>query len=452
MADKSGLIIGEKPVISMDIVDGKVRLIWKTSLLKRTLDHSIDKCIGCSLCLPCPWEAITLGPVQETASGKIEGAPLVNVDPELCTFCGLCDSSCVMRAFDASYEGENAINSYNRIDGTHEIDDEKCAPCLLCAKVCPTGSLDVEVKVDHKKDLVKYPSEEFASGTIKVDEEKCSYCGLCELLCPEAIKIFWSDSTEPPDFRPAIAIRVDEDNCDYCGLCENICPDDAIKVECKKSSARTIEQPKISGQLTHIDETCVKCGLCAQVCPYDALKVTKPFSGEVRIKKLEKCDPTGCNNCFNICPVKAIYPTGTADKIAILDEHCFYCGACEHSCPYDVLEVHREGYHVNELEQAREWERARKQFFEAVIGNEPPSSGLFERTISVKPVQRARVQASAKKEWDSVDGERKGAMKIAQRLKDLLKKDSRVHLQLERGRTDKVIEKIRGSQKASQEK
>ena len=66
--DKSGVIIGEKPVVSMDVVDGKIRLVWKTSHLTRTLDHSIDKCVGCSLCLPCPWEAISLGPVQETAS------------------------------------------------------------------------------------------------------------------------------------------------------------------------------------------------------------------------------------------------------------------------------------------------------------------------------------------------------------------------------------------------
>ncbi|MFX1482521.1 MAG: 4Fe-4S binding protein [Promethearchaeota archaeon] len=452
MADKSGVVIGEKPTISMDVVDGKIRLTWKTSLLKRTLDHTIDKCVGCSLCLPCPWDAITMGPVQETASGKIEGAPLVNVDPDRCTFCGLCDSSCVFGAFDASYEGENAINTYNRIEGIHEIDEEKCAPCLLCSKVCPTGSLDVEVKVDHKTDLVKYLGKESATGTIKVDEDKCSYCGLCELLCPEAIKIFWSDSAEPPDFKPAVGIRVDEDHCDYCGLCENICPSDAIKVECKESSKRTISQPTITGKLTHKNETCVKCGLCAEVCPYEALKVIKPFSGEVIVKRREKCDPTGCNNCFNICPVKAIYPTGTADKIAILDEHCIYCGACEQSCPYDVLEVHREGYHVKELENAREWEKSRREFFEAVIGNEPPPSSLFEREICVKPIQRARVPASARKEWETVDGEREGAMKIAQNLKDLFKKDSRAHLHFERGRTKKVIEKIKESQEARQEK
>ncbi|MFW9800576.1 MAG: 4Fe-4S dicluster domain-containing protein, partial [Candidatus Thorarchaeota archaeon] len=101
MMERQDITIGENPVVSMDLVDGTVRFVWKTSLLKKTLDYKIDKCVGCSLCLPCPWEAITLGPVAETAAGRIEGAPLVNVDPELCTFCGLCDSACVFRAFDA---------------------------------------------------------------------------------------------------------------------------------------------------------------------------------------------------------------------------------------------------------------------------------------------------------------------------------------------------------------
>ena len=448
--DKSGVLIGEKPVISMDVVDGKIRLTWKTSHLTRTLDHRISKCVGCSLCLPCPWEAITLGPIQETASGRIEGAPLVNVDPELCTFCGLCDSSCIFGAFEAKYEGEGAINEFLRISGTHEIDDEKCAPCLLCAKICPTDSLEVEIKVDHKKDLVTYKGEEHGEGTIKVDEEKCSYCGLCELLCPEAIKIFWSEEVKPPDFRPAVGIRVDEDYCDYCGLCQDICPDEAIEVKCTKSSAREIKQPTITGKLTHDDETCIKCGLCAIVCPYEALTVEKPFSGEVKIIQLEKCDPTGCNNCFNICPVDAIYPTGTADKIAILD-HCMYCGACEHSCPYDVLDVQREGYILDELERERGWERARKLFFDAVIGKEPPPSGLFEREISVKSIERQQIQTSAQEDWTTEDGMRQSAMISAQRVRELLKKNPRLLLQFERGNPTKIAEEIKNPQEVSQE-
>ena len=441
--ERRDVAIGEKPIVSMDVVDGKIRLVWKTSLLTRTLDHEISRCVGCSLCLPCPWDAITMGPVKETASGLIEGAPLVNVDPDACTFCGLCDSACIFRAFETKYEGEGAINEFNRIEGIHKIDEEKCAPCLLCAKVCPTGSLEVEVKVDRKEDLVIYQGEEYASGTITIDEDKCSLCGLCELLCPEAIKIFWSDSAEPPDFRPAIAIRVNEEKCDYCGLCVKICPDEAIEVSCTESGPRDIREPEISGKLTHNDDTCVRCGLCAEVCPYDALEVTKPFTGEVRIVKLEKCDPTGCNNCFNICPTKAIYPTGTADKIAILDESCVYCGACEHSCPYDVLEVHREGYVVDELERAREWERARRLFFDAVIGKSPPSSGLFEREITVKTVERPRVHINEEKTWKTIDGGRDKAIASATKMRNLLRDNSRTHLQLEKGKTDKVIESFK---------
>lgn len=435
--------IGEKPIVSMDLINETVRYMWKTSLMKKTLDFQIDRCVGCSLCLPCPWEAITLGPVQEAAAGRIEGAPLVNVDPELCTFCGLCDSACVFRAFDASYEGEGAVNEFNRIDGIHVIDDEKCAPCLLCVKVCPTESLAVDLEVEKKKDLVKYKGEEAAEGTIKIDEDKCSYCGLCEQLCPEAIKIFWSETVDPPRFRPAVGIRVEESECDYCGLCAEICPDEAIEVVCKSSSERTIRKPKISGKLHHNNETCVKCGLCAVVCPYEALEVTKPFSGEVIIEKLEKCDPTGCNNCFNICPVKAIYPTGTAEKIAINDDNCIYCGACEHSCPYDVLRVKREGYNVDELEAARKWEKARGLFFDAVIGKDPPDSGLFERNIIVTAIERPKPTAKATTKWDTANEMRAIAMNAAKELKDTLKSNPRLQLQLERGQVNRVIEKVK---------
>ncbi len=447
---RTGISVGEKPTVTMDVTNGTVIYIWKTSILTRVLDHKIAKCVGCGVCLICPWDAITMGPVKETASGLIEGAPLVNVDPDLCTFCGLCDSACIFRAFEARYEGEGAINEYERIDGIHRIDEEKCAPCVLCTKVCPTDSLEVDVKVNRKESLVTYQGEEYAKGTINIDEKKCSFCGLCEILCPDAISIYWSEAVEPPDFRPAVGIRVNEDHCDYCGLCADICPDDAISVECIESGPRTIKQPEITGELKHDNTTCVKCGLCAEVCPYEALEVTKPFSGEVIIKQLDKCDPTGCHNCFNICPIKAIYPTGTADKIEIL-EHCMYCGACVIACPYDVLDIKREGYNVDQIERAKEWEAARKRAFESIVGISPPSSGLFERDIVVDIARKESQQIKQHEAWDSVDGERKAAMRAAQDLRNLLKKKPRHHLQVERGRVDKLIKTMKSPEKGQEE-
>jgi 4Fe-4S ferredoxin len=447
---KTGITVGEKPTITMELIDGTIKFVWKTSLLTKVLDYSIDKCVGCNLCLYCPWDAITIGPVAEKASGRIEGAPLINIDPELCTFCGLCDSACIFRAFQTKYEGDGAVNHFNRVSGTHEIDNDKCAPCLLCAKVCPTGALEVQVDVEKKKDLVTYMKEVHAEGSIQVDEDKCSYCGLCELLCPEVITIYWSDSAEPPDFKPATAIRLDEKECDYCKLCEKICPDEAIEVKCTEASARIIKEPKITGKLKQNDLTCVKCGLCAEVCPYDAIEVSKPFSGAVNVVQLDKCDPIGCHNCFNICAVKAIYPTGKADKIAVLD-HCVYCGACANSCPYDVLEVEREGYNVEKLEEAREWERGRLLFFDEVVGKEHPPSGLFERNIILKVEEIKPGKVREHSAWKSTDGERTRAMAAARNLRTMLDEDPHLNLQLERGRVDKVIEKLK-SQAKHQEK
>jgi hypothetical protein len=90
-------------------------------------------------------------------------------------------------------------------------------------------------------------------------------------------------------------------------------------------------------------------------------------------------------------------------------------------------------------------------FFDAVIGKEPPPSGLFEREISVKPVERLQVKTSTRKDWAAEDGKRKSAMMSAQRVRDLLKKNPRIHLQFERGNTDKVVEKIKNSQEVTQE-
>ncbi len=444
--DRPGVLVGEKPVVEMEVIDGIIRFVWKTSHLTKTLDYEISRCVGCNLCLICPWDAITLGPIKETASGLIEGAPLVNVDPELCTFCGLCDSACIFRAFTAEYVGEDSIHEYNRISGKYEIDEEKCKPCLLCAKVCPTKALDVDISVTEKETLVTYSGEESATGTIKIDEDKCSYCGLCELLCPNIIKIYWTDDIKPPDFRPAVAIRADDEKCDYCGLCAEICPDEAIEVECTESSPREIKQPEITGQLHHSEDACVHCGLCAQVCPYEALDVSKAFLGKVEIVQLDKCDPTGCNNCFNICPVKAIYPTGKEDKIAIRDEHCVYCGACEHSCPYDVLKVTRKGYHVEQLEEAREWENSREQFYDLLIGIKPPRSIMFERNIVAKVIDRIQETTESNTAWTMSNGERVRAKRAAELIRKLLKKEKRLYLQFERGKIADILERVKAQQ------
>jgi 4Fe-4S ferredoxin len=439
--------IGERPKVTSEILDEtNIQYNWKTSLLDKNLKYDLSKCVGCSLCLPCPWDAITLGPVQEVAAKRIEGAPLILIDEDKCTFCGLCDSACIFNAIEVLIDAIPSDIRFARLKGKHELDETKCAPCLLCEKVCPRDAISVEVKVTPKTDLVKYKNPKAkdkvakgqpdAKGTIKIDEEKCTYCGLCEPLCPECITIYWlEEKPKPPLFKPALGIRVDTTHCDYCGLCETICPSDAVSVKCDSAPPRTIKEPQVEGEMKIDDSLCVDCTLCAQVCPYEALDVTLPLTGKVHIEKLEKCDPTGCVNCFNICPTKAIYPTGDKNKLAVREDICVFCGACENACPEQVLRVTRDSYQLSQIEQARGWERARARFFyDLLVGRETENTELYERSIDAPQHLDERGKSVAPKHWPKIESYRKQAQRRVRRIQELLEKNWRLRLFFERGR------------------
>ncbi|RLG52513.1 MAG: ferredoxin [Thermoproteota archaeon] len=372
---------GEKPEVSSDIVDTSMVYRWKTPLMLKELTFSIRDCVGCDLCQICPWEAISEGPIVEAAAGRIRDAPLIMIDEDKCCFCGICETVCIFNSISLKINGTPASELYCRLRGEHSIDREKCIPCLLCSKLCPREAISARVEVEKKEKLVKYLGEGEAEGEISIDEDKCCFCGLCELLC-DAIKIFWTEP-KPPDFKPAITIRVDDDSCDYCGLCEKVCPVDAIKVECISTPPREIREPKVSGEIEVDDKKCVDCGLCALKCPVEAIRVEKPLRGEVALKRIERCDPVGCHNCFNICPVKAIYPTGKEDKVAVVDEVCVYCGACENACPEDVIEVTRLGYNLVYPRTPLPWAQGRtKAVSKLIAGEKPPPSLLEARVLS----------------------------------------------------------------------
>jgi 4Fe-4S ferredoxin len=449
------ITVGERPKVTTEILDDtNIKLNWITSLLDKNLKYDLSRCVGCSLCLPCPWDAITLGPVQEVAAGRLEGAPLVIIDEDKCTFCGLCDSACIFNAIEAQFDDIPADVQYARLKGKHELDEDKCAPCLLCAKICPRDAITVDIKVTTKKELVKYKNRKAAlrvaagtpdaKGTIVIDEDKCTWCGLCELLCPECITIYWTEEKpKPPDFIPAVGIRIDTSQCDYCGLCETICPSDAVKVNCDSAPSRMIHEPIVEGNMTIDDDLCVDCTLCAQKCPYEALDVTLPLTGKVEVENLERCDPTGCINCFNICPTKAIFPTGDKDKLKIIEEICVFCGACENACPEEVLKVTRESYQLSQLEKARDWESARARlFYEPLIGRLSQSSGLYERNIKAPPQSEPIDIRVTNKNWNTISPARQQVQTRVRKLQDTLKRNWRLRLDFERGRVDSIYDAI----------
>lgn len=356
-----------KPQVVVEVLDNTLNYTSKYTMLTKNLKFNMSRCVGCGLCsIVCPVEAITLGPIQDIAAKKIE-APQIIIDETKCIICPVGASVCIFNAL--KFNTEEILES-PRISGSINIDPEKCKPCLICEKVCPRKALKAEIKIPKKEDLVKYEGKPWAEGEIEIDLDKCIYCGLCEMLC-NAIKIDWVNKPTPPEFKIANGILVNEDRCDYCELCREICPTEAISVKCFKSASRTVTKPKITGRIIVNTDDCIWCGLCVDKCPQKAIETKKPFTGEIKIVKPEKCDPSGCKNCFNICPLNLFYVTKTPSesRIKVVEEYCIFCGACVNVCPYSVIAVNRFEFN---MKTSKPWSQSYSEAYMKLIGRYKP--------------------------------------------------------------------------------
>ena len=161
-------------------------------------------------------------------------------------------------------------------------------------------------------------------------------------------------------------------------LCAIVCPNDAFYENLEPEGHIDLsEYPSIAKFYTIDMNKCIEdkqdkiCQLCLKVrdrnnikdffkiekeCPTNCFHIDSPIEGEVIIKKnmLYKCDPQGCKACVNICPVESFFIPETAEevvkygKIACNEDQCFYCGACENSCPDDLIKVNRKDIKIIE--------------------------------------------------------------------------------------------------------
>ncbi|VVB70977.1 Polyferredoxin protein MvhB [uncultured archaeon] len=238
------------------------------------------------------------------------------------------------------------------------VPNEKCKPCILCEPVCPTKAICVTFN-RTREDFG--PLRTGIKGRIAVDQEKCNLCGRCARFCKAFLLV---DKTEkdkdPRNLVPYEQLLVDEELCDYCGLCVPLCPEDAIKVE--GEPLQVPEKASIEGKIEIDKSLCIGCGRCAEVCPYDAIDVKKPFQGDISLveKNLVRCDPLGCQACFNVCPAKCWY-VDERGKAAPVKDQCIYCKACMKACPVSAIAVERSDVRHTDIKEtpwAEEWKEA----------------------------------------------------------------------------------------------
>ncbi len=202
-------------------------------------------------------------------------------------------------------------------------------------------------------------------------------------------------------------------------LCAVVCPNDAFRENIKPEEQINLDEFPSIGKFYKIEQDkCIEdekneiCQLCFSArernqikdffkiqkeCPTHCFSIDSPIEGEVIIKKnkLHKCDPTGCKACVNICPTESFFIPESAEdvkkygKIACNEEACFYCGACENSCPDDLIVVERKDIIINDPKKQgnypwiKGWINGIKDILrqKLILGKEPIEILLIEREV-----------------------------------------------------------------------
>jgi len=201
------------------------------------LTWDLTRCVGCQIGPKiCPKDALSHSG-GEIVDGRVVSKLMVDVDPTLCVFCGMCVVMCPVNAITMTLNGEpyvpvQAYEAFPVLIESTTFDPQAFdwARKDFVIENCPTSAIDYDE----------------AHHTLTVDDTRCIRCRQCEVASDGAFEV-----VQP--WEGTVTLR--RDKCiEGCFACADVCPTRALHIN-------------EEGELVLADYYCIKCGACMQVCP-----------------------------------------------------------------------------------------------------------------------------------------------------------------------------------------
>ena len=170
-----GSMMGSGGLIVMD--ESKCMVNLAKFFLEFTVDESCGKCPPCRIGTKRMLEILTRITEGKGKEGDIEKLERLAENIKKASLCGLGQTApnpvlSTIKYFRNEYEAHIKekrcpAGECKALTQVH-IDPEKCKQCGICAKNCPVGAIDGEVR----------------KGPFKINQDKCIKCGICITKCP----------------------------------------------------------------------------------------------------------------------------------------------------------------------------------------------------------------------------------------------------------------------------
>ena len=170
-----GSMMGSGGLIVMD--ESKCMVNIAKFFLEFTVDESCGKCPPCRIGTKRMLEILTRITEGKGKEGDIEKLERLAENIKKASLCGLGQTApnpvlSTLKYFRDEYEAHikekrcpaGECKALSKV----QIDPDKCKQCGICAKNCPVGAIDGEVR----------------KGPFKINQDKCIKCGVCITKCP----------------------------------------------------------------------------------------------------------------------------------------------------------------------------------------------------------------------------------------------------------------------------